>query len=409
MTAAQAQVATRRVLFVDDEPNLLAGLRRMLRGKRDVWEMEFAEGGEAALALMAQSPVDVVVSDMRMPGMDGAQLLAEVRRSHPRTARIILSGHADRASIISAVGPTQQYLAKPCELDALVAVLDRVLSVRDLVVDERLREILGGVDSLPKPPHVYEEMLALATDPDCRLEDVVSVIERDVATSAEVLRLVNSAFFCLPSRVDDLARAVSLLGLETIQALAIAGAVFSAGGAVPDGIDVRDLSDRGLLVATVSRRLASAEGWPRQGVGDAFFAGMLHEVGLLVLARHFPDALRTLRAGRAARGERCDLHEQAQRQRGLFGCTATDASAYLLGMWGFSEPVVEAIVSQPASPPDPAASPAALLLTASRHFACSPDVPLPSFEGGYLTQERVDRWDALARQVRGGGVVAAAR
>src|SRR5450631_4533885 len=115
-----------RILFVDDEPNLLAGLRRMLRTKGDVWDMQFAESGRQALTLMGEEPFDVVVSDMRMPGMDGGQLLAEVRRLYPRTARIILSGHADQAAIIAAIGPTQQYLAKPCELDLLVAVLDRV-------------------------------------------------------------------------------------------------------------------------------------------------------------------------------------------------------------------------------------------------------------------------------------------
>ena len=125
----------REILFVDDEQLLLDGLRRMLRSKRAEWNMTFINGGEDALEFLSGRSVDVVVSDMRMPGMDGGQFLAAVRRQYPQTARMILSGHADRASIISAVGPTQQFLAKPCDADTLIGAVDRVLALRDVVTD----------------------------------------------------------------------------------------------------------------------------------------------------------------------------------------------------------------------------------------------------------------------------------
>ena len=383
--------AVRRVMFVDDEPNLLAGLRRMLRFKHDEWEMEFAEGGEPALARLAERPFDVVVSDMRMPGMDGGQLLAEVRRRYPRTARVILSGHADRTAIISAVGPTQQYLAKPCEVDVLVGVLERVLAVRDLIVDERLADLLGGVESLPKPPRVYEEMLAISTDPECALDDVVAVIEQDMATSAEVLRLVNTAFFGLPSEVTTIARAVSLLGLETIQALAIAGAVFGSGGPPPPGLDSHRLSERGMQVGQLARKLAVQEGWSRQAVGDTFFAGMLYELGLPVLAGENPKAWAAIRAEQPG-----DLAVAGEVEAAHFGCAVTQASAYLLGLWGFSEPVVEAIAMQPADPTAPDASPAAVLLAFARRAVCHPQAPQPVAELGYLSPARLERWQGLA-------------
>jgi HD-like signal output (HDOD) protein/ActR/RegA family two-component response regulator len=384
----------RRVMFVDDEPHLLAGLRRMLRTKRDLWEMDFAEGGEVALAKMAEQPFDVVVSDMRMPGMDGGQLLALVRQRYPRTARIILSGHADRAAIISAVGPTQQYLAKPCDVEVLVEVLERVLGVRDLIVDERLADLLGGVESLPKPPQIYEEMLAISTDPECSLADVVAVIERDLATSAEVLRLVNSAFFGLPSEVNTISRAVSLLGLETIQALAVAGAVFAAGGPPPPGVDVKQLSERGMQVGQLCRRIAGVEGWSRQAVGDAFFAGLLYEVGLPVLAGAQPAGWSSVSALAAE-----DIDGERDAEVAQFGCSVTQASAYLLGLWGFNEPVVEAIATQPAEPSAPDTVPAALLLAFARRQVCYPERPHPTCANGYLTEERLVRWKELAADV----------
>src|SRR5450755_4506465 len=102
------------LLFVDDEPNVLQGLQRQLRPMRNEWDMHFVENGQKALDFMAAQPVDIVVSDMMMPGMDGAQLLSEVVRRHPQTVRLILSGHAEREAVLRLVGPAHQYLSKPC-------------------------------------------------------------------------------------------------------------------------------------------------------------------------------------------------------------------------------------------------------------------------------------------------------
>jgi len=389
---------TRRILFVDDEPHLLSGLRRMLRVKARDWQMSFANTGQEALRILADEPFDVVISDMRMPGMDGAQLLAEVRRRHPGTARMILSGHADRESVISAVGPTQQYLAKPCEVETLTEAVERVLKVRDLVTDERIREVLGGVDSLPKPPHVYEEMLAVASDPDCSIENVVRVIERDLATSVEVIHLVNSAFFGLPTRAETVARAVTLLGLETIQALALAGAVFNAGGSVPAGVDPARLQTRGLTVGTLARRFSTSAGWPRAAVADMFLAGLLHEVGLPLLAVVDPATWNDLLRQPAP----ADLWQEAEQQREAFGCTATEATAYLLGLWGFGDVVVQSIAAQPVLPGDPTVTSGAHLLTVARMLAADPtDVPEPDSQG-YLTEERAREWAAIAAEFQQG-------
>ena len=95
----------RRVLFVDDEPKILEGLQRMLRSMRHEWEMEFALGGPSAMEALNSRPFDVVVTDMRMPGMDGAMLLSQVRGLHPQIVRIVLSGHSDQELVLSSVGP----------------------------------------------------------------------------------------------------------------------------------------------------------------------------------------------------------------------------------------------------------------------------------------------------------------
>ena len=93
------------LLFVDDETRVLQGLQRQLRNMRDEWDMNFLDGGRKALEFMATRRVDVLVSDMMMPEMDGAELLTEVSKRHPNTVRIILSGHAEREAVLRLVGP----------------------------------------------------------------------------------------------------------------------------------------------------------------------------------------------------------------------------------------------------------------------------------------------------------------
>ena len=155
-----------RVMFVDDEPNILAGLRRMLRGQRGEWDMAFANSGAEGLALMDAAPVDVLVCDMRMPGMDGVQMMAAVRERHPSTARIILTGQTDRESVIAALGLTQRFLLKPCRPEDLVAAIEQVVAVRRAVAEGQIQAFLGSVHSLPRPPAVYTQIVEKASRPD---------------------------------------------------------------------------------------------------------------------------------------------------------------------------------------------------------------------------------------------------
>lgn len=144
-----------RVLLVDDEPDLLASLKVNLRKR---YRVTVAESGPAALALFAAvpaggpSPFDVVVSDMRMPQMSGAELLAELRRRFPEMPRLLLSGQADLDSTISAINEAKiaRFLTKPCDTDHLVAAIDDALEMARLARAERelLDRTLNGTVGL---------------------------------------------------------------------------------------------------------------------------------------------------------------------------------------------------------------------------------------------------------------------
>jgi DNA-binding NtrC family response regulator len=142
----------KRILFVDDEPAILAGLQNLLYKDRKRWEMVFALGGQLALDEIRKAPFDIVVSDMRMPGIDGAMLLNVIKDECPATVRIMLSGHADREAIVRALPALHQLLSKPCDANTLRGAIERSLDGVNVDRDAKIRKIVGGVDKLPTPP-----------------------------------------------------------------------------------------------------------------------------------------------------------------------------------------------------------------------------------------------------------------
>lgn len=331
-----------RILFVDDESNIRDGMRRMLRSMRNQWDMEFAGSGDAALQVLnewknAHKPFDVVISDMRMPGMDGAELLARVKDISPDSVRLILSGHSDTASIMKTVGTAHQYLNKPCDPELLKRTIKRAFALRMLLRDEDLQQIVGQIDSLPSLPVVYEEVMACLQKPDASLADVARVIGKDVAMTATLLKLVSSAFFGLSKPVSTVERAVSFLGLDTLITLVLAEGIFreSPPISVP-GFSIDKLWRHSLETASAARIIAGQQGLDKAVLDDAFLAGMLHDIGKLVLAQSMPD-----KYGEVV--QKSGNRFAAGVEQELLQTTHADIGAYLLGIWGLTDAVVEAV------------------------------------------------------------------
>jgi HD-like signal output (HDOD) protein/CheY-like chemotaxis protein len=331
-----------RILFVDDEPRVLAGLRRMLRCRHDVWNMRFVESAAAALQALEAEPADLIVTDFRMPGTDGGQLLAEVRRRYPDTARFILSGHTAENDLMRVVTIAHQFLAKPCEPGELVAAVERALRLRLELRGEHLQAELSCISALPSPPSSLHALLEILESPDSNACTVARVLEGDVALGAKVLQLVNSSFFAPRSRTTSLEEAVVRLGIQTIRSLVLMdemGRAFQ----IPEGVPsdwLERLNAQALETAQLARRLAAPE-----ARNDAFCAGLLHECGQLVFAVCRPAVFATLLNIR----ER-DSRPLADIERETFGVTHAEVGAYLLSLWGFPLEIVEAAAHHHSGP-----------------------------------------------------------
>jgi putative nucleotidyltransferase with HDIG domain len=402
----------KRIVFVDDEPRVLDALQRMLRPCRKEWEMEFAGDGESALALMAAAPFDVIVTDMRMPSMDGAALLQLVRERFPGVIRIILSGYFDKDAALRSVPVAHQFLAKPCDPGQLRAAIECCCNLYSVLPDEAVRRIVGTVGELPALPKTSTALVRLLEEPDIPVEKIARVIECDVAMTAKVLQLANSAFFHSSREVSSLRIAVGYLGIDVLRQLVMSVELFHlfSLGTVCIGFSLEDFQRHSVLTARI------AAGLPLAAADRtvATMAALLHDAGKLVFVARLRESFE--RALTISQKDRRPLYLVEQE---LTGSNHAEVGAYLLGLWGLPKSIISA-VSQHHRPAVAAAGAHGLDAVAAVHIAdslareqaggagenCGFAEAGPNLE--YLTElgiaDRLPEWREMAAEAASGPV-----
>ncbi len=324
---------------MDDEPSMIRVLKMGMRPMVNEWDLHFAESGEEALALIGHQPFDVVVTDMRMSGMNGAQLLTHVMRQHPQTVRIVLSGYADLSEVVSCVGLTHQFLTKPCSLEDLKNCLKRVTGMKQQLGHEKLRALTGGMANLPSLPKLYLEIAEALQSPMSSTERIADIAARDPALSAKLLQLSNSAFFGFSRRVFSVAEAVQLLGVGVIQSIALAVPLFSAFDHHKcPGFHLEQVWDHSVETGVIACRIYNHHLDDSHRAEQAFAAGVLHDVGKLILAEKLSDQYSEII--QESHATKLPLHEV---ERKHLGASHAEVGAYLLALWGLPVPLVEAV------------------------------------------------------------------
>lgn len=320
-----------RILFVDDDLSILAGLQNLLYKDRRRWDMTFAASGELALEKVYAQPFDVVVCDMRMPGMDGATVLNRVKDASPSTARIMLSGHAEREAIVRALPALHQLLAKPCDATTLRSTIERSLESEAAMRDSKVRGVIGKIDKLPSAPAVYAALSAAMSTSATTLDELAAIVARDPGLSAKVLQLVNSAYFGSGQKTSSITEAVALLGTEQLRYIGITAPVFTA---LPeDPCAGFGLAARQEAAAKIARRVREAV--PSDVAEQAYSGALLHDVGSVVLAVGFPGEYeRVLAAGDP---------DIIGLENATFGTNHAEVGACLLGLWGLPGPIVDIV------------------------------------------------------------------
>ena len=389
------------VLFVDDEPQALQAMDDLMAEADVDWGCAFALTAEEAIAMLRESHFEAIVTDLRMPGTDGATLLNYVSQHFPNVVRVIVSQRSDKDLVLRAVDCMHQFLPKPCTALQLKSTIDRACCVRDMLISDSLQRLIAGLSRLPSVPSVYRELTRELRDEDASIQSIGKIVAKDAAMTAKVLQIVNSAIFCLGHQISDPVKAVSLLGSSMLKSLVLAIGIFREFDAMTgEGFSADTLMHHCLHVSRIAKSIAQNESLDDESLEDAITAATLHDIGKLVL--HSVDPQAYSQAQRIA-----ELHSipmwRAERQ--VFGADHAAVGAYLLSIWGLPQRIVEivALHHTPTRAYEMAFSPLTAVTAANFLCRANCDPPLPDPDEELLRYlemvargDKLSEWHALA-------------
>jgi len=333
----------KNILFVDDNDNVISGIQRQLRPYREQWQLFFANSGSQALQLMAQQPIDLIVSDMMMPEMRGDELLKKVSALYPSTVRMILSGFADEETLKSGLETAHQYLGKPCSAENLREAIYQVFKIQSCVSNPRIVAGVGDPHQLPSLPRIYHELNAAIADENITIRDIAEIFARDMVLSAKLLHLINSPYFGMNRVISSLTDAINLIGIKKLNNLVVSVHVKTAFPvSCPEMERYMEYLwlDSG-RVSELARLIALAENQQDDRPDQAFLGGLLHNMGLLIFLSRGGDKMKNL----MEQVKNTDS-TVTELETEIFGFTRSEAAAYVLSLWKIPPRIIESILLQ---------------------------------------------------------------
>lgn len=395
------------VLFVDDESKILDGLRRMLRGLRNDWDMRFVESGFQALEAMKNLPADVVISDMRMPGMSGSELLEKVQHRWPESVRIVLSGQCDQKTAIDSIGATHQFLMKPCDAEIIKETLFRIARLQDRIQEKNVKKMTTSLQNI----YCMEQTRQAAQDhaeEHISFDRFIELVAFDSGIIAKLIQLVSSGFFGSGTKTVLPSKVLTMLGSDVLKSLYChADGFFQVDPVAAHQDSWESLNFHNGLVAEVSRRIAATQTDSPAMLDACYTAGLLHNAGMYVLAYQNEELDGSIDET-ILEDFHYHRHDLCEKEPGRYRVINSIAGAYLLGLWGVPEELIDAVEfrhNPSMLEKEPRFSPLTALHVADYCcFSLSEGCQTPVFEldEEYLAaigcRAWLDNWKAIGRQ-----------
>ena len=323
-----------RVLFVDDDPAILEGLGLSLRREGKRFEMQFSSSAEAALETLSERYVDVLVSGIHMPEVDGVAFLTEAKRHSPHTLRVVLCGEGveEKALAIDA----HRLLAKPYDRDPMIAVLEDALRGVESLPSPDLVRAIAMSTALPMAAKIHRQLMRKLDAPASGLSEVAELIESDPGAAARVLQLCNSTFFRKADPVVSIEEAVHTLGLQTLGIVVLEGKVGQEqiAGKERRAFSAARFQKHAHLSSELARMLLGCTGERAELAG---VAALFQHVGRQAVAQHCK------RESREIMWRMLNAEDLSSLEREVLGCSQADVGSALLRVWGLPEEIARAV------------------------------------------------------------------
>ena len=328
-----------QILLVDDEKQILDALRRTFIGRGYV--IFTASSGRQALEIMAKEKIDLIITDVRMPHMNGYELLKEVKEKYPMIIRVILSGYADSSLIVKIQRESlaKRYLYKPWKNQELIRVVEQMFRVEKILKDKNLLQLINRIEYLPSPSNVYHKFNTLARQ-DADMDKIAKVIETDQSIAAKVLQVANSAMYGI--NTGSVHKAISYLGLNNVKYIILSATTFNDSFGRRTSRLNRDINMLWKHSVTTNQILIHLyESIFKERIPDTYSAlGLLHDIGKVVLMTNFTD--KYMKAAESIKYNK-DLVYYYEKME-FTDVTSQEIGAYLLNWWELPSQLVEAVL-----------------------------------------------------------------
>ncbi len=322
----------KRILIVDDEEQILKSLVRLF--KRTDYQIITALDGENALQIMSKENIDLIISDVRMPKMDGYQLLCLVKEKYPKVFRIILSGYAEENLLFQALEKNiaKIYIFKPWINKEIIQVVDEIFKVEKTLEESDFLSVINNIDELPTIKSSYEKMISLI-DNGAELKEICVEIEKDISIGAKMLHLANSA--CQGVKTGSINKAVTYLGIQNVIKIVKSTLIMDE---MSNDIFKKEFEmlwkhstlTNKVLIYIYDKFLH------KKIHEDHSSAGILINVGKVLMYKSFHE--RYFQAVMRAINENVSM---LQLEKELFNITHKEAGGYLLKWWELPQSIVE--------------------------------------------------------------------
>ncbi|MDQ6992629.1 MAG: HDOD domain-containing protein, partial [Mariprofundus sp.] len=346
--AEQTMMDKATILFVDDHQEVINGLNRICRSMRHQWKPFFALGGEQAIEMISRQKFDLLVTDISMPSIDGVEVLKKGEELQPAMIRMVLSGQYDMAHAIASGWPVHRYLNKPCPSEILTDTIQQALKIRLLLTNHKLQQFIGQAKCLPSLPRIYLAIEQELKKEHASLDHIGKIISSEITMTAKILQLANSPFFSRGKPINSVAQAVIRLGLDIIKALTLHVHACSDTKIIA-GASIEEITEHSIMVGKLASAIAEFEGRTPQSCADAFMAGVLHNIGTLLISStyscDYADAM-------------INAHQNKQSiwqsEQEILGADHAMIGGYLINLWGVPSAIVKAVAYhiQPSLCPD---------------------------------------------------------
>lgn len=326
-----------KILFVDDEQNILKSIRRnFILSDMEVFT---ADSPKKAFSIIEENNIDIIISDVKMPEMNGIEFLTIVKEKFPDINRVILSGFVERESVLKAIntGVAFDYFTKPWDNEILHQKIKHILSIRDMLKNDDIRKLVNGIDELPRLPEVSRKF-SLALEKDESIHVIGDIISEDVSLTAKILQIVNSAFYS-GEKVSSIERAVSIIGLNSMKNIILTSSFMEDSKLSSESkLYLAKEINKTLRLNKIFVRLYELK-YKSKKPEEYMSLGLLYNIGRLIILKCFPERYKAT-INKMEKNKKLDFY-QAEVELGYSGISHTEIGAYFLDLWNFSGICIE--------------------------------------------------------------------